>query len=67
VRTSSVVFLVLVCAAVTVAAVLIYDLSWERVALLAPVLIVGGAAIAGLMLVWARAFRESMRGGGPEA
>jgi hypothetical protein len=66
VRTSSVVFLVVVCAVVTLAAVWAFELSWARVALLAPVLVVGGAAIAGLMLVWARAFRESLRGGGPE-
>ena len=67
-RTSSVVFLVVVCGIVTLAAVWAFELSWERVALLAPVLIVGGAAVAGLMLVWARAFRESVvRGrGGPE-
>ena len=57
----------LVCAAVTLAAVWAFRLSWERVILLAPVLIVGGAAIAGLALVWTRAFRESLRGGGPEA
>ncbi len=62
-----VVFLVLVCAAVTVAAIWAFELSLERVLLLAPVLIVGGAAIAGLLLVWTRAFRESLRGGGPEA
>jgi hypothetical protein len=52
---------------VTLAAVWAFELSWERVALLAPVLIVGGAAIAGLTLVWTRALIESLRGGGPEA
>jgi hypothetical protein len=62
-RTGSIVFLVLVCTAVTLGAVWAFELSWERVALLAPVLIVGGAAIAGLMLVWTRAFIESVRGG----
>jgi hypothetical protein len=67
VRTWTVAFPVLVCAAVTVAAVWAFELSWERAFLLAPVLIVGGAAIAGLALVWSRAFRESLRGGGPEA
>ena len=60
-------FLVLVCLVVTLAAVWVYELSLERVLLLAPVLVVGGAAIAGLLLVWTRAFRESLRGGGPEA
>jgi hypothetical protein len=67
VRRGPVAFLVFVCAAVTVAAVWAFELSLERVLLLAPVLIVGGAAIAGLALVWARALRESLRGGGPEA
>ena len=62
-RTGSIVFLVLVCTVVTLAAVWAFELSWERVALLAPVLIVGGAAIAGLMLVWTRAFLESVRRG----
>ena len=66
-RAGPIAFLVLVCTAVTLAAVWAFELSWERVFLLAPVLIVGGAAIAGLALVWTRAFRESLRGGGPEA
>ena len=61
-RTSSVAFLILVCTAVTLAAVWAFELSWERVLLLAPVLIVGGAAIAGLTLVWTRAFLDSVRG-----
>jgi hypothetical protein len=66
VRAGPVAFLVLVCAAVTLAAVWAFKLSWERAALLAPVLIVGGAAIAGLALVWARAFLENVRGRGGE-
>ena len=66
-RRGPLVFLVVVCAAVTVAAIWAFELSLERTLLLAPVLIVGGAAIAGLALVWTRAFRESLRGGGPEA
>ena len=65
-RSGSVAFLVLVCAAVTLGAVWAFELSWERVVLLAPVLIVGGAALAGVALVWTRAFIESLRGGGPE-
>jgi hypothetical protein len=63
VRAGPVAFLVLVCAAVTLAAVWVFELSWARVALLAPVLVVGGAAIAGLTLVWTRAFLETVRGG----
>jgi hypothetical protein len=66
VRTGPIVFLVVVCTAVTLAAVWAFELSWERVFLLAPVLVVGGAAVAGLALVWTRALRESLRGGGPE-
>ena len=60
----TVAFHLFVCTVVTLGAVWAFELSWERVALLAPVLIVGGAAIAGLMLVWTRAFIESMRGRG---
>lgn len=66
-RPGPVVFAVFVCAAVTVAGVWAFELSLERTLLLAPVLVVGGAAIAGLALVWTRAFRESLRGGGPDA
>jgi hypothetical protein len=62
VRPGPVAFLVLVCAVVTAAAVWAFELSLERVVLLAPVLVVGGAAIAGLLLVWTRAFLESVRG-----
>ena len=65
-RPGPIAFLVAVCTAVTLAAVWAFELSWERVFLLAPVLVVGGAAIAGLALVWTRAFVTSMRGGGPE-
>lgn len=60
-------FFVLVCAVVTVAATWAFELSLERVLLLAPVLIVGGAAIAGLTLVWTRALVESVRGGRGES
>jgi hypothetical protein len=63
-RAGPVAFLVLVCTAVTLAAIWAFELSFERVLLLAPVLVVGGAAIAGLALVWARAFVDSVRGGG---
>jgi hypothetical protein len=66
VRPGPVAFLVVVCAAVTLAAVWAFELSWERVALLAPVLVVGGAALAGLALVWARAFLETVRGRGDQ-
>ena len=66
-RPGPVAFLVVVCVAVTVGAIWAFELSLERVLLLAPVLVVGGAAIAGLALVWTRAFFESLRGGGPEA
>jgi hypothetical protein len=64
VRPGPVAFLVAVCIAVTLTAVWAFELSWERVALLAPVLVVGGAAIAGLALVWTRAFLENVRGRG---
>jgi hypothetical protein len=61
-RAGPIAFLVLVCTVVTLAAVWAFELSWERAFLLAPVLIVGGAAIAGLALVWTRALIDSVRG-----
>jgi hypothetical protein len=60
-RTRPVAFLVLVCAGVAVATTWAFELSLERFLLLAPVIVVGGAAIAGLTLVWARALIESVR------
>ena len=62
-RAGPIAFLVVVCTVVTLVAVWAFELSLERVLLLAPVLLVGGAAIAGLALVWTRAFLETVRGG----
>jgi hypothetical protein len=61
VRLRLVVFLVVVCAVVALLTTWLLELSLERLILLAPVIVVGGAAIAGLALVWARAFAESVR------
>jgi hypothetical protein len=49
--------------AVVLLVVWLTDLSFERAALLAPVLVVGVAAVAGLLVLWGRVgyqhFRES--------
>jgi hypothetical protein len=66
-RPGPVAFLVLVCTVVTLAAVWAFELSLERALLLAPVLVVGGAAIAGLALVWTRAFFDTVRGSGSQS
>ena len=47
--------------AVVVMAVWVTDLSFERAALLAPVLVVGLAAVAGLVVFWGRVGWESLR------
>jgi hypothetical protein len=39
----------------------IFDLSLERAALLAPVLVIGSAAIAGLVVLWGRVGWEQYR------
>ena len=56
-------FASVVVAGLVVLAVALTDLSFERAALLAPVLVVGVAAIAGLFVLWGRVgyqhFRES--------
>jgi len=38
------------------------DLSFERAALLAPVLVIGLAAVAGLLVFWGRVGWDSLRG-----
>jgi drug/metabolite transporter (DMT)-like permease len=47
--------------AIVVTAVWVTDLSFQRAALLAPVLVIGVAAIAGLVLFWGRIGWESLR------
>jgi len=47
--------------ALVLAAVWLTDLSLERAILLAPVLVVGAAAIAGLVVFWGRVGWESYR------
>ena len=47
--------------AIVVVAVWVTDLSFQRAALLAPVLVIGVAAIAGLVLFWGRIGWESLR------
>jgi hypothetical protein len=50
--------------AVVVAAVWITDLSFQRAALLAPVLVIGLGALAGLVMFWGRIGWDSLRRSG---
>jgi hypothetical protein len=47
--------------ALVVLAVWITDLSFERAALLAPVLVIGVAAVAGMVVFWGRVGWDSLR------
>jgi hypothetical protein len=47
--------------ALVVVAVWITDLSFQRVALLAPVLVIGVGAVAGLLVFWGRIGWDSLR------
>lgn len=47
--------------AVVVMAVWVTDLSFERAVLLAPVLVIGLGAVAGLVVFWGRVGWESLR------
>jgi hypothetical protein len=47
--------------AVVVLTVWVTDLSFERAILLAPVLVIGLAAVAGLLVFWSRVGWESLR------
>jgi len=47
--------------AIVVVAVWVTDLSFQRAALLAPVLVIGLGALAGLVLFWGRIGWESLR------
>jgi hypothetical protein len=48
--------------AIVVGAVAITDLSFQRAVLLAPVLVIGIGALAGLFVFWGRIGWESLRG-----
>jgi hypothetical protein len=39
----------------------LFELSTEHVLVLAPVIVIGTAAVAGLVLIWIRAARDSLR------
>jgi hypothetical protein len=51
----------LVTAALVLVAVWLFSLSFERAAVLAPVIVVIAGAIAGLVVLWARVGWESLR------
>jgi nitrate reductase gamma subunit len=40
----------------------LFELSFEHVVLLAPVIVFGTAAVVGLVVLWARALLENVRG-----
>jgi uncharacterized membrane protein YidH (DUF202 family) len=48
--------------ALVLVSVWVSDLSFERAILLAPVLVIGVAAVAGLLVFWSRVGWESFRG-----
>ncbi len=48
-------------AALVLAAAWLFELSLERAALLAPVIVVSFAAVAGLVVLWTRVALESLR------
>ena len=61
----------LVAAAVAVTALVLVtvwltELSFERAVLLAPVLVIGVAAVAGLLVFWGRVAADSFRKGSKE-
>jgi hypothetical protein len=51
-----------VCAAVTVLAAVLFDLSWQRAILLAPAIVIAFGAIAGLIVLWTRVALQDIRG-----
>jgi Ni/Fe-hydrogenase subunit HybB-like protein len=40
---------------------LVYDISWESALVLAPVFVIGAAAVGGLSVVWYKAARDNLR------
>jgi hypothetical protein len=62
VRPRLVIVLFALCAAVSVPVALLLDLSVERALVLAPVLVLGFAALAAVVLLWTRIAWESLRG-----
>jgi hypothetical protein len=50
------------CVAAAFLVAWLLELSLESVLLLAPVIVIGTAAVVGLLLLWARAFWENVRG-----
>lgn len=65
-RLSALVVSALFCVAVIAATMALGDVSLERAALLAPVLVVSAGGIAFLVVLWAKVIRESLRGRGDE-
>jgi nitrate reductase gamma subunit len=49
------------CVLTALAVAWLFELSTESVLALAPVIVVGTAAVVGLVLLWARAARDSLR------
>ena len=49
------------CAAVTALAALVFDLRFERAAVLAPVIVISVGAAAALVVLWTRIALESLR------
>ena len=54
------------CAAITAFAALVFDMSFERAAVLAPVIVLTAGATVALVLLWTKVIWESVRGRSPE-
>jgi hypothetical protein len=50
------------CVAAAFLTAWLFELSLENVLVLAPVIVLGTAAVVALVLLWARAFWENVRG-----
>jgi hypothetical protein len=55
------------CVLVALGVAWLFELSTEHVLALAPVIVVGTAAVVGLVLLWVKAARESVRRSGDGA
>ncbi|MFN2466785.1 MAG: hypothetical protein ABR521_01430 [Gaiellaceae bacterium] len=54
------------CAAITAVAALAFDMSFERAAVLAPVIVVTAGATVAVVLLWTKVIWESVRGRSPD-
>jgi hypothetical protein len=51
-----------ICVGAALLVAWLFELSTEHVLVLAPVIVLGAAAVVGLLVLWAAAARDSLRG-----